>query len=84
MLQELIGIINEIEHVKIWFGRLQASRLSITRFLAIIAIKKREKVSVGCKERPKYPNAQFTITGNGTPISSNGTHYRYCPFLDPT
>ncbi len=32
----------------------------------------------------KYPNVQFTITGNGTPISSNGTHYRYCPFFDPT
>ena len=32
----------------------------------------------------KYPNAQFTITGNGTPISSTGTHYQYCPFFDPT
>ncbi len=54
VLQELIGIKNEIGNVKIWFGRLQASRLTKTRFLAIIAIKKkREKVSVGCKERPE-------------------------------
>ncbi len=35
----------------------------------------------------KYPNAQFTITGNGPPISSNGTitgsgksHFRYCVY----
>ena len=34
--------------------------------------------------RCKYPNAQFTRTGNGIPISSNGTHFRYCPFLDST
>ena len=32
----------------------------------------------------KYPNAQFTSTGNGIPISSNGTHFQYCPFTDPT
>jgi hypothetical protein len=31
-----------------------------------------------------YPNAQFTSTGNGIPISSNGTHFQYCPFLDST
>jgi hypothetical protein len=42
VLQELIGIINEIENVKIWFGRLQASRLTETRFLAILAIKKKK------------------------------------------
>ena len=29
----------------------------------------------------KNPNAQFTITGNGIPISSNGTHFQYCPFF---
>jgi hypothetical protein len=39
MLQELIGIKNEIGNVTIWFGRLQASRLTKTRFLAIVAIK---------------------------------------------
>ncbi len=39
VLQELIGIKNEIGNVKIWFGRLQASRLTKTRFLAILAIK---------------------------------------------
>ena len=32
----------------------------------------------------KYPNAQFTSTGNGIPISRNGTHFQYCPFSDPT
>ncbi len=32
----------------------------------------------------KYPNAQFTSTGNGIPISSNDTHFQYCPFSDPT
>jgi hypothetical protein len=42
VLQFLIGIINEIENVKIWFGRLQASRLTETRFLAILAIKKKK------------------------------------------
>ena len=30
----------------------------------------------------KYPNAQFTSSGNGIPVSSNGTHFR--PFTDPT
>ena len=38
VLQELIGIKNEIGNVKIWFGRLQASRLTKTRFLPILAI----------------------------------------------
>jgi len=35
----------------------------------------------------KYPNVQFTITGNGPPISSTGTiagseksHFRYCVY----
>ena len=32
----------------------------------------------------KYPNAQFTISVTGCHISSNGTHFQYCPFTDPT
>ena len=32
----------------------------------------------------KYPNTQFTSTGYGIPISSTGTHFQYCPFLDST
>jgi hypothetical protein len=27
---------------------------------------------------------QCTSSGNGIPISSNGTHFQYCPFTDPT
>ncbi len=30
-----------------------------------------------------YPNAQFTSTGNGTPISSNGTHFHNVLFRGP-
>jgi len=54
VLKELIGIKNETGNVKIWFGRLQASRLTKTRLLAISAIKQKKgrKVLVGCKHRP--------------------------------
>jgi len=33
--------------------------------------------SKGDKEICKYPNAQFTSTGNGIPISSTGNHFQY-------
>ncbi len=32
----------------------------------------------------KCPNAQFASTGTGIPISSTGTHFQYCPFLNST
>jgi hypothetical protein len=54
VLQELIGKENETGNVNIWFCRLEASRLTKTRYLTIILeIKKGGTVLAGCKHRPK-------------------------------
>jgi hypothetical protein len=53
VLQELIGKENETGNVNIWFCRLEASRLTKTRYLTILEIKKGGTVLAGCKHRPK-------------------------------